>query len=94
MKTASVTDLKNNLSAHLKEVIAGEPLLVTDRKKPVAIFQSLGSRFFSERLSGLVASGVVSAPGRKLDLKAFFREPKGTAVCSLSDAIAEDREAR
>jgi prevent-host-death family protein len=63
MKTASVTDLKGNLSAHLKEVIAGEPLLVTDRNKPVAIIQPLGSGFSSQRVAGLVAKGVVGRPG-------------------------------
>lgn len=41
MKTTSVTLLKNNLSAQLKEVASGETILITDRRKPVASLQPL-----------------------------------------------------
>ena len=36
MKTVGVRDLKNRLSAHLRDVRAGESLLVTDRGEVIA----------------------------------------------------------
>ena len=36
MRTVNIADLKNNLSAHLKRVRAGEELIVKDRNRPVA----------------------------------------------------------
>lgn len=94
MKTASVTDLKNNLSARLKAVIAGQPLIVTDRRKPVAIFQSLSESFADKRLAGLVASGTVRPPKTRLNMKAFLSLKRGACAASLSRAISEDREER
>jgi antitoxin (DNA-binding transcriptional repressor) of toxin-antitoxin stability system len=34
MRTVNIADLKNNLSAHLERVRAGEELLVKDRNLP------------------------------------------------------------
>src|SRR5437764_983725 len=36
MRTVNIADLKNNLSAYLERVRAGEELLVKDRNRPVA----------------------------------------------------------
>lgn len=94
MKTSSVTDLKNNLSARLKGVIAGEPLIVTDRRKPVAIFQSLSESVDDKRLAGLVASGTVRPPKTRLNVKTLLALKRGACAVSLSRAIAEDREGR
>jgi len=96
MKIASVTELKNGLSAYLKEVASGETVLVMDRKKPVAVFQPIPPDHGDERLAGLVASGIVSPPGGRLDLEAFFAEPRGTVheASGLTGAILEEREER
>ncbi|MBN9690156.1 MAG: type II toxin-antitoxin system Phd/YefM family antitoxin [Verrucomicrobia bacterium] len=96
MKVASVTDLKNGLSAYLKEVVSGETVLVMDRKKPVAVFQPITSEYGDERLAGLVASGIVSAPAGRLDLEAFFAEPRGLTPnpSGLTGALLEEREGR
>lgn len=96
MKIASVTELKNGLSAYLKEVASGETVLVMDRKKPVAVFQPISADHGDERLAGLVASGIVSPPGGRLDLEAFFTEPRGSVheASGLTGAILEEREAR
>lgn len=94
MKTTSVTELKNTLSAHLKRVKAGESLLVTDRRKPVAILKSLESGQASERLSGLIAAGVVMPPARPLDAKRLLAMPRAKCRVPLSRAIHDDREGR
>ena len=94
MKTASVTDLKNNLSARLRGVVAGESLIVTDRRKPVAIFQPLSGSLNDNRLAGLVAAGVVRPPKARLNVKALLGLERGRCERSLSEAIGEDRDGR
>lgn len=94
MKTTSVTDLKNRLSACLKEVAAGESLLVTDRRKPVAIFQPLRGSSTDRRLESLVAAGLVAPAPESLDVDALLRDPRGRCERPLREAIDEDREDR
>jgi prevent-host-death family protein len=94
MKTANVTDLKNNLSAHLKRVVAGETIVVTDRNRPVAVFQPLEKGWAGSRLAGLVAAGVVSPARERVDVKALLRMPRGRSRQPLSTAISEDRDER
>ena len=94
MKTASVSELKNGLSAYLKEVIAGEIVVVTDRKRPVAMFRAIGVEDRDGELASLIASGIVIPPAGSLDLEAFFAEPKALVPGGLMEAIIEEREGR
>lgn len=93
MQTASVSDLKNNLSARLKAVIAGEPLIITDHRKPVAVVYPLGQELMDEHVKSLVAEGLVTPPRRpeKLDVKAFLTMPKAQGNARLTEAILEER---
>lgn len=93
MKTASVSDLKNNLSARLKQVIAGEPLVITDHRKPVAVVYPLEQELMDEHVRSLVAEGLVIPPRKtgKLDAKAFLSLPKAECNASLTEAILEER---
>jgi prevent-host-death family protein len=94
MKTASVSDLKNNLSARLREVIAGEPLIITDHRKPVAVVYPLEQDLMDEHVKSLVAEGLVIPPKKrgKLDVKAFLALPRGECNARLTEAILEERE--
>ncbi len=94
MITASVTDLKNGLSAHLKTVVAGESVLVTDHRKPIAILQGLGYQFPDEQLAALAAAGIITPPRKPLSVSAFLKLPKGKTSKPLSSAISEDRDGR
>lgn len=94
MKTASVSELKNSLSAYLRAVISGETVVVTDRKRPVALFQPIGAAADDEQLAGLIAGGIVSPAADSLDLEAFFGAPLPAVPGGLSSIILEDREAR
>lgn len=93
MKTASISSLKNSLSAKLKGVIAGEPLLVTDHRKPVAVLQPLSGDFASEQMAGLVARGLVTPAAEVLDVDALLALPKAKGT-ELTSAIIEARDAR
>lgn len=94
METVSITDLKNQLSARMKRVRAGETLLVTDRKKPVALLSPLGNSLDEDRIPALIASGVLRPPGRRLNVEAFLAKPRAKAKTSVTAAAIEDRDGR
>jgi prevent-host-death family protein len=60
MKTASISQLKNGLSAYIDQVRAGETVLVTDRGVVVARLEPAGARSdASDRLQRLERAGLV-----------------------------------
>ena len=63
MRTVNIADLKNNLSAHLERVRAGEELIVKDRNRPIArlIPLSAGEDLDVEEET-LVAAGLMRLP--------------------------------
>ena len=91
MKTASVSDLKNNLSARLKQVIAGEPLVITDHRKPVAVVYPLEQDLMNEHVRSLVAEGLVVPPKRKPNARAVLDLPLPECKAGLTEAILEER---
>ena len=91
MKTASVSDLKNNLSARLKQVIAGEPLIITDHRKPVAVVYPLEQELMDAHVRSLVAEGLVVPPKRKPNARAVLDLPLPKSNARLTEAILEER---
>lgn len=93
MSTASISDLKNNLSARLKSVIAGEPLVITDHRKPVAVVYPLEEDSMDDYVKSLVAEGIVIPPKQStpLDAKTLLSMPKGKCKASLVEAVLEER---
>ena len=95
MKTASVSELKDRLSAHLEVVKAGEPVLVTDRRRPVAVLQPVApGGIEAADLQGLLVAGAVTLPERSLDVRAFLKHPQAVATGGLGKALDEEREGR
>lgn len=94
MKKVSVTQLKNELSAKLKGVRAGDPLLVTDRRKPFALISPIPGHMSEERLATMVAEGLVTPPSRPFDVAGFLARPLGASAHSLTAAVDQDREGR
>ena len=73
MRAVAVKELKNRLSQYLREVAAGEVVLVTDRGKVIAELRrpSTGARLdFEQSLEPLVAQGLL-APGLPQDPRAY-----------------------
>ena len=60
----AIRDLKNKLSEYLRQVQAGQRVVVTDRGRPVAEINPIGRRRLSprERLRRLIESGDVTPP--------------------------------
>ena len=60
MKTASITEAKNSLSALIDSVKGGSSVLILDRGRPVARLEPVdGSRSDDDRLARLVREGIV-----------------------------------
>lgn len=67
MEKASVSKLKNNLSAYLRKVRAGHPVVIYDRDVPVARIQRIeDSGGAADRIVLLESKGVITAPNRAL----------------------------
>lgn len=60
METASISEVKNGLSAIIDRVRAGESVVVTDRGIPVAVIEPVSGRIdVEDRLSRLERAGLV-----------------------------------
>ncbi|MGH2498494.1 MAG: type II toxin-antitoxin system Phd/YefM family antitoxin [Candidatus Limnocylindria bacterium] len=85
-----VRELRQNLSVHLKRVVAGETLEVTERGRPVALLSPLPERMTP--LERLIAEGRATRPvGRLKDLPPALRLEGGP---TLSEILGEMREER
>src|SRR5687768_15745576 len=67
MRSIGIRDLKANLSQYLKEVVAGEEILVTDRGRAVAKLTPVSERDLDlyKGLGDLVSRGVVKPAVRE-----------------------------
>lgn len=97
MKSESISSAKNRLSALVKEVQSGEPVLITDRGVPVAqlVPVRLG-RGVSPRVIGLAQQGLARLPERTPSAKWLeLPWPKLRAGPSPVEALlAERRQGR
>lgn len=93
MKTATITEAKNGLSALIDRVRAGESVVITDRGVPVAVLEPAITRVpIEDRLrrlerEGSVRIGKASPP---LDLLRT-PGPKVRGGTSAVDAVIEER---
>jgi len=92
MRTVNIADLKNNLSAYLERVRAGEELLVKDRNRPVAKLVPLmsGDDPEGEEME-MVAAGLIRLPDEELP-DSFWKMP--APGVSLVDAVGAVRAER
>jgi len=95
MEKATISELKNNLSAYLKKVRAGHSILILDRDQPVARLERVlpGERG-EDRLERLEREGLVrrgSAPLPLKELRTAGPKPRRSVTETL---IEERREGR
>lgn len=83
MKTATVAKLKASLSEYLRQVKAGEEVLVTERGRPIArLTPATGPETLPHHLAELAKQGRIKLGSGKLP-KRFWalprpRDPRGT----------------
>ena len=86
MKTAGIRELKQNASAVVADVIAGEIVIITDRGRPVARMVPIAN----DTLDALVESGRARPPRRSIaDLGPPPRRARGEPT--LSEVLEEMR---
>ena len=88
MKTIGIRELKENLSSYMKKVRKGEKIVITNRKKEIAIIMPLIKKDKEEKVYQLIHQGIAFWHGGK---------PKGMKArivsqgMKVSDAVIEDR---
>jgi antitoxin (DNA-binding transcriptional repressor) of toxin-antitoxin stability system len=91
MEKATISQLKNRLSAFLKKVRAGQTIVVFDRDQPVARLERIeGEGRSDDRLARLERAGLLRRAGRRPPVKALrARAPEPTQ--SVVQALLEER---
>lgn len=89
MDSVSVRELRQNLSRYLRRVAAGERLVVTERRRPVAVLGPLPEA--DDILKYLIATGEASTPaGDLLDLPSP-RPADGPPSSEILDELRADQ---
>ncbi len=94
METATITEVKNGLSAYLDRVRAGETILVTDRGIPVAMLEPVTGldhpdlRLLALERKGLIRRGQGPVPIHLLNSPG----PRLTDGVSIVEGLLEERE--
>ena len=99
MKSASVSETKNGLSALLEEVRRGETVLITHHGKPVARIEPCVAADLTAdaAASALVQQGVADPPRADFDVDQFLAAPVPRLAEGLSASrlvVAERDEGR
>ena len=96
MASATISEVKNGLSAYLRKVKAGETVVIMDRKTPIAVLAPISADVsHDQRVQGLLAAGTLSreadavqAAGAQADVAApvDVAEPE-----ALMEVLLEER---
>jgi prevent-host-death family protein len=87
--TVGIRELKAQISKYLRQVKAGQTLIITDHGKPVGRIVPV-EETLEARMQRLVEAGIVRWNGKKLKPRepiAINRGPR-----QVADLVAEDRE--
>jgi len=87
--TVGIRELKNQISAYLRQVKSGQTIVITDRGKPIGRIIPSGESV-EERMHKLVRAGVINWNGKRLKPHAPTVINRGDHL--VSDLVVEDRE--
>jgi prevent-host-death family protein len=96
MKAATITEVKNGLSALLDAVRGGETIVVTDRGIPIARIEPIGAGVPAGRVQRLHRAGVL-APASAADAVERIRRPAprlGGGASAVAAVLDERRSGR
>ncbi len=92
METTNISKLKDNLSAYLKKVQAGETVVVLDRNRPIARIEPIEEAAdVDPRVARLIAKGVLLPAKRRPDPDFFKKHKPIKAGASVLQALLEER---
>jgi prevent-host-death family protein len=93
MQKATISKLKNNLSAYLRRVRAGQPVVIYDRDVPIARIERIESAGgTTDRLTSLGSQGAVRPPKHAL-LAEKLRSRSRAVSADVLGALLEARDA-
>lgn len=91
MEKATISELKNRLSAYLDKVRAGHTVVIFDRSQPIARIERVeGSETASDRLVRLERAGLVRRARHPLSMPAI-RDMASPTRQSVLQALLEER---
>jgi len=88
LKTVGIRELKENLSRYLQRVKSGERIVVTHRKKEVALLVPIARKTEEEKILELIQQGVAYWAGGK---PTGMPSPIISRGKRVSEAVIEDR---
>lgn len=92
MEKATISELKNQLSAYLAKVKSGASVLILDRDKPIARIERVDpAQQGDDRLARLERAGIIKRGSGVLPTKLLHRALP-TPKRSLVQAVLEERE--
>lgn len=91
MEKATISQLKNHLSAYLRKVRAGHTVVIFDRDRPVARLEQVrDDSDLDERLVRLERAGLVRRPTTRLPLQ-ILKSGAPKSRRSVTQALLEER---
>ena len=95
MEKATISQIKNSLSAYLKKVRSGRTILILDRDQPIARLERVSpDEHPDERLASLERAGIVRRAQVSVSVKglrASVPTSKRSVVAALLEQRREDR---
>ena len=94
MRSANIADLRDRLTQYLREVRAGEEIIVCDRRRPIAKIVPLNVDEDSAEKTALVAEGLLRKAERPLP-QSFWKTARApVTVRAAAAAVRADRQDR
>jgi antitoxin (DNA-binding transcriptional repressor) of toxin-antitoxin stability system len=91
MQKATISELKNSLSAYLKKVRAGQTVVIYDRDQPVARLERIeGGSGVDDRLERLERAGLMRR-GTGSDPLELLKDGAPKSKRSVTQALIEER---
>jgi prevent-host-death family protein len=90
MTKTSIAELKNQLSAYLQRVRAGQTVVVYDRDRPIARIDRIADEDDDDRIAQLQRAGIVTPPREPLPLE-LLRTPLPRGEHGVLDALLQER---
>lgn len=92
MEKATISQLKNRLSAYLDKVRAGGTILILDRDEPIARLERVDAAAHpADRVARLEKAGLLRRAARPPTSPDRLPKPKARAARSVVEALIEER---
>jgi prevent-host-death family protein len=92
MRSTNIADLRNRLTQYLKEVRAGQEIIVRDRQRPIAKIIPFSVEDDDESDADLVAAGLMRKGTGRLPPSFWKARRPGVSLDAVIAAVSTDRD--